>query len=355
VLLNQRLFRGITSGKTAHESIYHYVLAGNEYKVTPCFLRLEDIRPGHPTVRAYVATSVGYVRKVIPTPHVIHNRAMYRSSSSNKKLTLLTRKGMLIFNQFTRYHKYRIHQILMQDAHIRLSLPETELATIESIKAMMTRHPTLILKPNNGSIGKGIMKLEKSNELCWTLYSRGTSRGKYSQRVFQTILPLQLRRAIAKQSYLVQQRLPLAEYEGRPFDFRVSVQRDRTGDWIVTGIVGKAAANRSFITNVAQGGQVHSLETITQSNSAQSPTYIREQLTKFSLRVAQHLSIHLPHLADIGLDIGITPEGFPLFIECNCKDLRYSFRKAGLFEEWVNTYRNPIGYARYLLDKEEQA
>src|SRR5690606_36757905 len=100
---------------------------------------------------------------------------------------------------------------------------------------------------------------------------------------------------------------------------------------------------------------VHSLETITKSNSAQSPAYIREQLTQFSLRVAQHLSIHLPHLADIGLDIGITPEGFPLFIECNCKDLRYSFRKAGLFEEWINTYRNPIGYARYLLDKEEQA
>jgi glutathione synthase/RimK-type ligase-like ATP-grasp enzyme len=351
VLLNQRLFKGIEQGKTAHESLYHYVLAGNEYKVTPCFFRLEDIRPGQPTVRAYVSSGIGYIRKEVPTPRVIHNRAMYLSSYSNKKLAHLTRKGMMIFNQFTRYHKYRIHQILLQDARIRVSLPETEMATIESIKGMMERHHTLILKPNNGSIGKGIMKLEKSTDHSWTLFYRGTSQGKYSQYTFHRTLPYLLRRTILKQSYLVQQRLPLAEYKGRPYDFRVSVQRDRTGDWKVTGIVGKAAANRSFITNVAQGGQVHPLETIIESNTAQSSAYIREQLTQFSLSIAQHLSGHLPYLADIGLDVGITPEGFPLFIECNCKDLRYSFRKAGLIEEWINTYRNPIGYARYLLEQ----
>ncbi|MEX2415503.1 MAG: YheC/YheD family protein [Paenibacillaceae bacterium] len=354
VLVNQRLFKGIEQGKTAHESLYHYVLAGNEYKVVPCFFRLGDIRPGQPTVRAYVSSGLGFIRKEVPTPRIIHNRAMYRRSISNKKLERLTRNGMIIFNQFTRYYKYRIHQILLQDSRIRVSLPETEIATIDSIKGMMSRHHTLILKPNNGSIGKGIMKLEKSAADSWTIFYRGNSQGNYRQYTFRSSLPLFLRHAIAKQSYLVQQRLPLAEFEGHPYDFRVSVQRDRTGDWTVTGIVGKAAANRSFITNVAQGGKVHPLETIIRSNTAQSSAYVREQLTQFSLSVARHLSLHLPYLADIGLDVGITPDGFPLFIECNCKDLRYSFRKAGLIDEWVNTYRNPIGYAKYLLEQHKQ-
>src|SRR5690554_6513250 len=354
VLLNQRIFKGIEHGITAHESLYHYVLAGNEYKVTPCFFRLQDNRPGQRTIRAYVSTGAGYIRKVTPTPSVIHNRAMYRSRVSNMELVQLTRKGTRIFNQFTRYHKYRIHQILLLDPLIRVSLPETEMATINSIEGMMTRHHTLILKPNNGSIGKGIMKLEKSIDDSWTLHYRGNSQGVYQQCIFRTQLPLILRRAIVKRSYLVQQRLPLAEFEGRPYDFRVSVQRDNTGNWTETGIVGKAAANRSFITNVAQGGRVHPLETIIKSNTSQSSTYVREQLTQFSLHVAEHLSRHLPYLADIGLDVGITPDGFPLFIECNCKDLRYSFQKAGLIEQWINTYRNPIGYAKHLLDQSER-
>lgn len=354
VLVNQRLFKGIKQGNTAHEALYQYVLAGNEYKVTPCFFRLGDIRPGQPTVRAYVSSGLNYVRKEVPIPHIIHNRAMYHRSTSNKKLERLTRNGMTIFNQFTRYNKYRIHQILLQDSDIRVSLPETELATIHSIKGMMSRHDILIIKPSNGSIGKGIMKLEKSGDDSWTLFYRGNSQGSYRQYRFRNKLPLFLRRAITNRTYLVQQRLPLAEYEGRPYDFRVSVQRDRSGDWNVTGIVGKAAASRSFITNVAQGGKVHPLETIIESSSSQSSEYVRDQLTNFSLRVAQHLSRHLPHLADIGLDVGITPEGFPLFIECNCRDLRYSFLKGGLVTEWMNTYRNPIGYARYLLEQHKQ-
>lgn len=351
VLVNQRLFKGIEQGKTAHESLYQYVLAGNEYEVTPCFFRLGDVRPEQSTIRAYVSTRQGFIRKEVPTPRIIHNRAMYRSRVSNRKLKHLSLKGIKIFNQFTRYNKYRIHQILLQHSTIRVSLPETEMATLASIKAMMSRHHTLILKPNNGSIGKGIMKLEKSPDNSWTIYYRGNSLGSYRHYTFRTKLPLFLRRTIQKQSYLVQQRLPLAEFEGRPYDFRVSVQRDQTGGWNITGIVGKAAANRSFITNVAQGGKVHPLETIIKSNTAHSSEYIRDQLTQFSLSVAEHLSHHLPYLADIGLDVGITPDGFPLFIECNCRDLRYSFLKAGLVEQWVNTYRNPIGYAKYLLEQ----
>ncbi len=353
VLVNQRLYKGIERGRTAHESLYQYVLAGNEYEVTPCFFRLQDVRPGHPTIRAYVSQGLGFIRKEIPTPHIIHNRAMYRSRISNKKLLLLTRSGMTIFNQFTRYNKYRIHQILLQHSEIRVSLPETEMATADSIKSMMTRHHTLILKPNNGSIGKGIMKLEKSANNCWTIYYRGNAQGTYRHYTFRTRLPLFLQRIIQKQKYLVQQRLPLAEFEGRPYDFRISVQRDQTGDWNVTGIVGKAAASRSFITNVAQGGKVHPLETIVESNNTQSSAYIREQLTQFSLTVATHLSHHLPYLADIGLDVGITPDGFPLFIECNCRDLRYSFLKAGLIKQWMNTYWNPIGYAKYLIEQQK--
>ncbi|MFJ7726777.1 YheC/YheD family protein [Neobacillus sp. NPDC097160] len=55
-------------------------------------------------------------------------------------------------------------------------------------------------------------------------------------------------------------------------------------------------------------------------------------------------------LADVGFDIGLRKNGHPVLIECNCKDLRYSFRLANLFNEWKQTYFNPIGYGRYGYD-----
>jgi hypothetical protein len=351
VLVNQRLYNGIEKGKTGHEALYQYVLAGNQYQVTPCFFRLRDIRPGQKTIKAYIFSGGSYVRKQLPTPLVVHNRGMYQRKEPYRKLERLVQGGTLVFNQYTRYSKSRIHRILLLNPEIRVSLPETEPATRQSINEMMTRHHTLILKPNSGSIGKGIMKLERTDSGNWSLYYRGDQRGNYRKSEFRKQLPIVLIRAIHKKPYLVQQRLPLAEFEGRPFDFRISVQKDYSGEWNVTGIVGKAAANRSFITNVAQGGKVYPLETIVRTIPQHLIANVRERLEGFSLLVANHLSQHLPNLADIGLDVGITQDGFPMFIECNCRDLRYSFLKGGLLKEWVNTYRNPIGYASYLYEQ----
>ena len=113
VLVNQRLFNGINKGKTGHESLHQYVRAGLQYKVTPCFFRLCDIHPGQSTIKAYIASNGGYVRKELPTPTIIHNRAMYQKKSANAKLQRLIQNGATIFNPFTRYGKLHIHRSLL--------------------------------------------------------------------------------------------------------------------------------------------------------------------------------------------------------------------------------------------------
>lgn len=164
-------------------------------------------------------------------------------------------------------------------------------------------------------------------------------------------LPSILRQRLRKMQYIVQQRLPLATYQGRPFDMRVSVQRDGTGDWQVTGIVVKVASSNHFLTNVAQGGSVHQLQNILAEEYPQlQQQAVFDAIHDFSLRVARHLGCNLPNMADLGLDVGITTDGFPLFIECNGKDQRYSFREAGMMEEWKASYYNPMAYSKYLLD-----
>ena len=143
-------------------------------------------------------------------------------------------------------------------------------------------------------------------------------------------LPAILRNRIRSTFYIVQQLLPLATFKGNPFDLRVSVQRTADGLWGVTGIVAKVAPKHTFVTNVAQGGSTYQLHTILQEEYANLDIEdIEKRIYNLSMRIASQLSARLPHMADLGLDVGITTDGHPMFIECNGRDQRYSFREAG--------------------------
>ncbi|NEW04418.1 YheC/YheD family protein [Paenibacillus sp. SYP-B3998] len=353
ILVNDSLYAGIPLGNTKYEAIHYYSEAGKVYGVTPCYFRIQDVLIETKRANAYVQLGNTYVRQWIDLPKIIHNRAVYLDQSAYDVLETWTQCGIVLFNRWNRYSKLHIHHILMKDAFIRPHLPCTYLATMSNMKMMMDTYDSLIIKPTNSSIGRGVMKMDRIASK-WKLIYPATF--KISNRIWRQIrfrkqIPLTLQRKIQNRAYIVQQRLPLATYDGRPFDLRVSVQRGASGEWGITGIVAKVASPKLFLTNFAQGGEIRTLSDIlTTQYPLLDQESVYQQMTDFVLRVAKHLSMELPHLADIGLDIGITHDGFPLFIECNGKDQRYAFREAHLLEEWKCTYYNPIAYAKYLLD-----
>jgi len=345
------LYDRIPSGNTFHESLSSYEEAGRHYGVTPCYLRLKDVKPGQTTVWAYVKTDKGYKRRRIPAPAVFHNRALYFTKGPRRAIERLVRDGKQIFNEWNRYGKMLVHELLTQDPAILPHLPFTRKATPENVKRMMQMFSSLVLKPDSGSIGKGIMKLEKREDE-WTLdFPAARSGFRRKTITFSGSLPGLLIRRLRDRPYLVQQRIALATYRGNPFDLRVSVQRNETGGWQVTGMAAKVAKERLFLTNVAQGATVHTLEQVLEDHPHLSPERVRLDVSDLALRVAERLSDSLPHMADLGLDIGVTASGFPMFIECNGRDLRYVFREGNMLDIFRNVYLNPIGYAKYLLDE----
>ncbi|UJF35821.1 YheC/YheD family protein [Paenibacillus hexagrammi] len=140
---------------------------------------------------------------------------------------------------------------------------------------------------------------------------------------------------VGRQSYYIQQTIPLATYKGRPFDLRVSVQRDDSGDWQVTGIVGKVAASGSHVTNVAKGGRVRTCEVLFKENGFDVERTV-SAVERASLEIVRYISRRVPHLADVGLDMGVDQSGMVKFIEMNGRDQRYSFRKGGLSETFLS-------------------
>jgi hypothetical protein len=353
VFVNDKMYSRIPKGDTKYEAIQYYLEAGRRYGLTPCFFRLQDMVPGAAYIKAYVPTPKGYEPRQIPAPKVIHNRAIYNTQKEFRRLEALEQTGTHIFNRWNRFGKLFVHNTLMKDASLRPHLPGTLPATVDNIKKMMALYDEIIIKPDRSSIGRGVMMLARTSGRWKLHYPQSLSVKNKTWRCipFRSKLPSLLIKRLSAMDYIVQQRLPLATYRGRPFDMRVSVQRNATGQWQITGIVAKVAAASKFITNVAQGGKVHKLENILaeEYGHLQADT-IFNSIADFSLRTANQLSQQLPHLADLGLDVGITSSGFPVYIECNGKDQRYSFREANMMEEWKSTYYNPVAYAKYLLD-----
>src|SRR5690606_6021987 len=196
VLLNRRLYEGIRKGTTGHEVLSLYEESGKVFGIKPCYFKLSNIQWEDRKVSAYMRSDDAYQLREIELPSVIHNRAIYRKPSAARKLERLVHMGVQLFNHCNRYPKLTIQKLLMQDEDLRLSLPETERATISSIRKMMTRHHALILKPNRGSIGRGIMKLQQNDNGKWTLISRNTAKASRRTWIRQAAsgerLPLRL-------------------------------------------------------------------------------------------------------------------------------------------------------------------
>jgi glutathione synthase/RimK-type ligase-like ATP-grasp enzyme len=351
ILLNASVYDRMCQGrKTGHEQIPFYEEAAAAHGLALCYLKLSSLAPGRPKrhVPALVRQGGRYARRVVETPAVIHNRAIHLDSRSRARLEALSREGLEIFNLHTRYDKLMLHRLLEQSAVIRPHLPLTEPARRSTLERLMREYPALIVKPSNGSVGQGIMLLSLSEEGKWRWKYRSAKTGAWRSQYFGSRLPGELVRRLRKRSYLVQYFLPLAKYQGRPFDIRVSVQKNESGLWQTTGMVAKVARTGAFLTNVAQGGKVATMEQVFADHHGWNAAELQDRIGQLSVQIAEFLGGRLPGLADLGLDMGIMEDGHLIFIEANGRDQRYSFGEAGMHEVWKAVYRNPLGYARYL-------
>ncbi|PAK48868.1 YheC/YheD family protein [Paenibacillus sp. 7541] len=354
ILLNNNLYRRLSGGRSARLSLKNYEEAAAMYGLVPCFTTIDRLSPEKGTLIGCIPAESGYVQVQIPIPRAIHLRAIYTDKRALSIIDRLMHQGIYVYNGRTRYGKDVIHRMLGEDPEMLPALPHTVRATPMSIREMIHQHGDLVLKPCSGSVGIAIMRLRASSGKYYLTYSRSapSAKGWRTVRVSAAKLHPLIHRRISRAAFLVQERIQLAEYEGRPFDIRVTVQRGGSGEWEVTGMFAKTSPPRTFVSNIAQGGSAHLVPDILAKSLPYIPTALMlERLVQFALHTAHTLSRHIPFAADFGLDIGVTPDGKLYFIECNGCDQRYGFLEAGMDETWKQSYRTPMAFARYLYDR----
>lgn len=348
ILLDAEIWRKIRKRDTCYERIRFYNRAAEKLGLTPFYMTVHHLSLPKRLAKGYIWSKGRFSLKTRPIPSVIHNRTIPTSRKEAQLVNKLATKSY-IFNQQNRYSKYKIHRLLKRNPYVRTYLPVTYPYTSGHLKRMLDRYPQLYIKPQSGSVGQGILKLSKINP---NHYKLQLPDRKLDNKSKKTVIQ-KIGSVVGRRGYIIQQGILLATYKGNPYDIRVSVQRNGSGEWQITGMVGKAARKGKHVTNVAQGGKVYPCSLLFRG-SGFDPAQMKQRVGQLALAIAGHLGKQLPHLADIGLDIGVDRQGKPYFIEMNGRDQRYSFGKGNMSETWYKTYETPLKYAKYALIKKER-
>jgi hypothetical protein len=286
-----------------------------------CAFRMQDVNWDQQIVRGMIRRSGEWRQTVLPLPQCIYNRLVSRKREQSEAMGEWIQRckefNIPFFNeQFL--NKWHVHTALENEPAAAEHLPRTvRYYGLTDLKQMLERHRTVYAKPTNGSMGRGIIRLRRTGGGYQTTRPGGAARAFSSISGLHQYL---LSRTNGK-PYLLQQGLPLIGIQQRPTDFRVLVQKDRRGEWVVTSMVARLGQN-SVVSNVSRGGAMigpaQALRICGPWAAGTRPTVatLRSVALKLSRLLEQSLS---GRYAEFGVDLGVDIRGRVWLLEINSK------------------------------------
>lgn len=210
--------------------------------------------------------------------------------------------------------KMKKHIEMMQVPELRPYLPKTYWFSREKARKLLKLYSTIFIKPNHGSQGKGIIRVQKKQgvfEVCYDDKRQLVPKHSLYKTINSYLKP--------SRKYLIQQGIHLAKHQNSIFDIRVYMQKPRE-DWLISGVVARVAAPNRFLTNYHQGGHGEMLDDVliplfTYDIEKWHDTFYT--ITQISQIIANTLQSHHPKIRELGIDLGIDIDNRIWIIEAN--------------------------------------
>lgn len=217
--------------------------------------------------------------------------------------------------------KKNVSNSLQNNKELRGNVPKTKLYNKSILKMMLEKYDMIYVKPNRGTGGKGIIRVEKLGEGSYKYQLSTITR---SFKSFDSMAN-SINKKTVSEKYVIQHGIHLLRHNNRLFDLRIMVQKNPKGKWETTGIIGRLGHPKKIVTNVCKGGISMPIEVLLKAHVPNIPKY-KKRLERLGYRVAKQLNKTFPRIKELGLDVGIDRNLHPWILEANPKPAIYGFK-----------------------------
>ncbi|PWA08530.1 hypothetical protein DCC39_14730 [Pueribacillus theae] len=288
---------------------------------------------------------------VFPLPEFIYDRCFYSNNRSIERYYSIVKqlKEKATFLSTGLPNKWQVHLALQNDPFLSQYLPDTALlsSSEEAIEKLLHERQ-LVLKPDRGAQGKGIifLKMTGSKVEVQTHIGGSTKTASYSiDRLNQWV-----HRILEQNQYIAQSFLELKNEENKPFDARVLVQKNRKGMWQEYGRGIRTGRIGSLVSNIHNGGKIVPFASWQSKQEPFIQKKIEKQMEEMIQKLPYVLERHFGRLYEIGIDIGIDQNGKCWLLEANSKPGHQIIVKTER-EAVYKVYENPLHFCLFLASK----
>lgn len=256
------------------------------------------------SIRGQVYENGKWIERMMPFPDVIYNAGSPEKLAKSKEI-IQKLKNEIPFTTHSIGNKWNVAERLKEAKEFSNYLIPTEIVKdTEHFFKFMAAFEKVVFKPIDGRKGKGIFFISKKGDAFQV--RKDTNSIRYSRQQLNDFI----KSKISNGTHIIQPYIQSVTKSGQVFDFRLHVQKDGEGKWVITTIYPRVAPTGSIIANINNGGFTNYLDPFLQQEFKEEAFNIRRTLEYFSLSLANHLDelqmVQYGEILDeIGIDIGL--------------------------------------------------
>ncbi len=325
-------------------------------KLTLYFFSCHDVNYKKKTITGtYYDSHRGLWRKgEFAYPNVIYQR---HTTSKKDQLLLdhleeeLKKYNVRWLNYPEKFNKWEVYENLVKEENFKQHLPETCLYTKpEDLSRMLDRYSKVYLKACHGGRGRQVICVARLPRGQYKYSSLIHKLQIHKKKDFPSLIK-SIQRFFGSKSFIIQEAIDLVTVDDSIVDLRAEVQKDGHGILKVTAVPVRVSKKNAPVTTHAAS---YTFEDFFKNMLGYSSTELRElegRLYNFLNRAYSCIEKAYGANGEIGIDVGLDKTGRLWFIECNSRSLKVSLYKAYPKETILQSNKNLLDYAIYILKR----